>query len=100
MAVILPPPYETGGSPELFVPAGQLAAVTCWGCRLVHLKPSAWGMSWLPVVQSWEAWHGSAVPLGPLALAPPTCLQAGDILVIPGICSGLWKSWRVREWHQ
>lgn len=28
---------------KLFVPAGQLAAVTCWECRLVHLKPPAVG---------------------------------------------------------
>lgn len=31
MAVALPPSCGTVGSPKLFVPAGQLAAVTCWG---------------------------------------------------------------------
>lgn len=41
VAVTLPPSCGTVGSPKLFVPAGQLAAVTCWGWQAGGLKPPA-----------------------------------------------------------
>lgn len=82
MAVTLPPPYKTGGSPKLFVPAGQLAAVTCWGwqagafeapscgasCGSLWYRAGRLGTALQSLLATWLQLHQHSCRLGPSLL--------------------------------